>query len=93
MGQKISVKIGERSFSLTAASEQQEQAIRMAADIVTQRYDNYVRQWPGKSPAELMAMVALNESIARVTVQMEGRRTQEEVSKLNKDLEQYLSQH
>ena len=93
MGQKISVKIVDRTFSLTAASPEQERVFRMAADSVTRRYQDLAQRFVGKQPVELMAMVALNESIGRIDAQSESRQAREDVSTISKELGQYLDQH
>ncbi len=93
MGQKISVKIVDRTFSLTAASPEQERVFRMAADSVTRRYQDLAQRFVGKQPVELMAMVALNESIGRIDAQSESRQAREDVSVISKELGQYLDQH
>ncbi len=93
MGQKISVKIVDRTFSLTAASPEQERVFRMAADSVTRRYQDLAQRFVGKQPVELMAMVALNESIGRIDAQSESRQAREDVSAISKELGQYLDQH
>ena len=43
MGQKVNIKIGERSYSLTAATPEKERVFRLAADSVNRRYDELVR--------------------------------------------------
>ena len=93
MGQKVNIKIGERSYSLTAATPEKERVFRLAADSVNRRYDELVRKFVGTPPIELMSMVALNESIGRIEAQLESSRSREDVSALAKQLGQYLDQH
>ena len=71
MDQKISIKIAERTFNLTAPTPEKEEIIRLAADAVNQHLQAYTRRYPGKTLAELMPMVALNECVSRITVQRE----------------------
>ena len=43
MDQKISIKIAERTFNLSAASPEQEEVIRLAAEAINRRLDSYTR--------------------------------------------------
>lgn len=91
MDQKISIQIAGRPFNLTAASPQQEEVIRLAADAINKRLTSYTQRNPGKTMAELMSMVALNECACRIAYQREIDAHQAEAGKLGKDLENYLS--
>lgn len=92
MDQKISIKIAERTFYLTASSPEQEQLIRLAEDAINRRLDNYLRRNPGKSLIELMSMVALNECACRISYQREIDARKAEAGELGKDLADYLAQ-
>ena len=69
MDQKISIKIAERTFNLSASSPEQEEVIRLAAEAINRRLDSYTRKNPGKALIELMSMVALNECVRRIYLQ------------------------
>lgn len=69
MDQKISIQIAGRPFNLTAATPQQEEIIRLAADAINKRLASYTQRNPGKTMAELMSMVALNECACRIDFQ------------------------
>ena len=92
MDQKISIKIAERTFYLTASSPEQEQLIRLAEEAINRRLDSYTRRNPGKSQIELMSMVALNECACRISNQRTIDAQNGEAVKLGKDLESYLAQ-
>jgi len=92
MDQKISIKIAERTFNLTATSPEQEEVIRLAADAINRRLESYTRKNPGKTLVELMSMVALNECACRITVQRESEAGRKEAEQLGKDMANYLAQ-
>ena len=92
MDQKISIKIADRTFSLTASSPQQEEVIRLAADAINRRLDNYARKNPGKTLVELMSMVALNECACRISFQRDIDARKAEAEQLGKDMADYLAQ-
>ena len=91
MDQKISIKIAERTFNLTASSPEQEEVIRLAADAINKRLEAYTRRYPGKAPAELIFMVALNECVTRISVQREKAAQEAEAEQLGKDMANYLA--
>ena len=92
MDQKISIKIAERTYNLTASSPEREQVIRLAADAINKRLEAFARRSPGKTMGELMTMVALNESVCRIDAQREVDALKSEAERLGKDLVDYLAQ-
>ena len=92
MDQKISIKIAERTFNLTASTPEQEEVIRLAADAINRRLETFTRKNPGKNLMELMSMVALNESVCRINVQREMAARDAEAEQLGKDMANYLAQ-
>jgi len=92
MDQKISIKIADRTFYLTASSPEQEEVIRLAADAINKRLDNYSRKNPGKTLVELMSMVALNECACRISFQRDIDGREKEAEQLGKDMANYLAQ-
>ena len=91
MDQKISIKLAERTYNLTAKDPEQEEVIRLAADAINQHLQAYTRRYPGKTPAELMSMLALNECVSRISVQREKAAQEEEAEQLGKDMANYLA--
>ena len=91
MDQKISIKIVDRTFNLTATSPEQEEVIRLAADAINRRLEAYTRKNPGKTLVELMSMVALNECVTRISVQREKAAQEAEAEQLGKDMANYLA--
>ena len=92
MDQKISIKISDRTFNLSASSPEQEEVIRQAADAVNRRLENYSRKNPGKTMVELMSMVALNECACRISFQREIDARKAEAQQLGKEMASYLDQ-
>ena len=92
MDQKISIKIAERTFNLTASTPEQEEVIRLAADAINRRLETFTRRNPGKNLVELMSMVALNEGVCRINIQREMAAKEAEAEQLGKDMANYLAQ-
>ena len=90
MGQKITLKIAGRDYSLTAQSEEQEAPLRRAADAINNRLDAYTLSHPGKTALELMSLVALNETLFRMNVQKEIEQYKSSEEQLGQDLDRYL---
>jgi cell division protein ZapA (FtsZ GTPase activity inhibitor) len=90
MGQKITLKIAGRDYSLTAQSEEQEATLRRAADTINNRLDAYTLSHPGKTALELMSLVALNETLFRMNVQKEIEQYKSSEEQLGQDLDRYL---
>ena len=90
MEQKISIKIAERTFNLTAASPEQEEVIRLAAETINRQLETHLRKYPGKSRSDLMPMIALNECYRRISLQRMADARDEEVKALGSELENYL---
>ena len=91
MDQKISIKIAERTFNLTAKDPEQEEVIRLAADAINRRLETFTRRNPGKNLVELMSMVALNEGVCRINIQREMAAKEAEAEQLGKDMANYLA--
>ena len=91
MDQKISIKIVDRTFNLSASSPEQEEVIRLAADAINRRLDGYTRKNPGKTLVELMSMVALNECACRIFLQRDIESRDAEAGQLVSDLANYLA--
>ena len=92
MDQKISIKIAERTFNLTASTPEQEEVIRLAADAINRRLETFTRRNPGKNMLELLSMVALNEGVCRINIQREMAAQTAEAEQLGKDMANYLAQ-
>ena len=91
MDQKITIKLGGKEFKLTASSPQQEEAIRLATNTINNRLQELTTRHPGKPIVDLMAMVALNETVSRIILQKDLKKFDAESGKLGEDLERYLS--
>ena len=90
MAQKISLKIAGRTYNLTAASEDQEEIYRLAAEAINNRFAAYTRSHPGRTAADMLSMVALSETVIRIGLQKDMEKLRESESILEKDLEKYL---
>ena len=90
MDQKISIKIAGRTFNLTAASPEVEELYRQAADAINNRFASFTRSHPGRTVNDLMSLVALNETVLRLSMQRELEHRKEAEKQLESDLERYL---
>ena len=91
MDQKISVKIAGGTYNLTAHSPEQEQIYRQAAEVIDKRFATYTRSHPGKTVADILSMVALNEAVVRLGLQKDLDRLTASEKALEEDLQRYLS--
>ena len=92
MDQKISVKIANGTYNLTAHSPEQEQLYRQAAEVINKRFATYTRSHPGKPVADILSMVALNETVVRLGLQKDIDRYQAQEKALGEDLLRYLQE-
>jgi phage terminase Nu1 subunit (DNA packaging protein) len=90
MDQKISVKIAGGTYNLTAHSPEQEELYRLAAEVINKRFATYTRSHPGKTVADILCMVALNETVVRLGLQKDMDRFASEEKTLEEDLARYL---
>ena len=90
MAQKISLKIVGHTYNLTAANEDQEQLYRLAAEAINNRFAAYTRSHPGKTPMDMLSMVALSETVIRLGLQKDIETLKKGESQLEMDLENYL---
>jgi cell division protein ZapA (FtsZ GTPase activity inhibitor) len=90
MDQKISIKIAGRTYNFMAASPQQEEVYRLAAEAINKRLAAYTRKNPDKTIMDLMSLVALNETVGRIELQKEVKATEEQFAQLEQDLGRYL---
>ena len=90
MAQKIKIKIAGREYNLTAQTEDQEEVYRLAADAINQRLETYTSSHPGKTALDLMSLVALNETIFRISLQKDIQTYKDAEQQLQGDLERYL---
>ncbi len=90
MAQNITIKLGERPYSLIATSPEQEQLIRKAADEVNRRIKVYQDRTPEKPMLELMSFAALNICMTNITMQESFRSLSSEEQRLARELGSYL---
>ncbi len=90
MGQKITIGISGRRYELNADSAEKEEIYRQAAASVNKMLSDYTDKFPGKETAELLAFVALNESIGRISLYKRLEALTKEIDTLEKQTETYL---
>ena len=60
MGQRITIRILDRKFTLDAESPEKEHDIRVAAEKVDGKYLEYRKMFPGKTSDEISSFIALS---------------------------------
>ncbi|MBO4467502.1 MAG: cell division protein ZapA [Bacteroidales bacterium] len=90
MAQKISLKIAGHLYNLTAATEEQEQLYRLAAEAINNRFASYNLSHPGRTATDMLSMVALSETVIRIGLQKEIEALKKGEDQLEMDLEKYL---
>ena len=90
MDQKISIKIAGRTFNLTATSPEMEELYRQAAEAINKRFASFTRSHPGKTVADLLSLVALNEAVIRLGLQKDIDQYKDAEKQLEQDLGRYL---
>ncbi len=90
MAQNISIKIADRPYSLKAASPEQEELIRKAADELNRKVRAYQEKLPGKGTVELLSFAALNVCMANLNLKEQLSALAREEETLAKELEGYL---
>ena len=90
MDQKISIKIAGRTFNLTATSPELEELYRQAAEAINKRFTAFTRSHPGKTVSDLLSLVALNETVLRLSLQKDIDQYKDAEKQLGADLARYL---
>lgn len=86
----IKLKIAGKEYSLVATQES-EHYMRLAAERINQRFTEYDKQYPDQTTLDKLAFVALSEEISMLVSKRNLDKTNDEVSKLAKDVRVYLS--
>jgi len=88
--QNITITISGRKYCLKASSEEKEEIIRKAADIVNSKISYYQKAFAGRSEADLLSFVALNECITNLTINKEKEEMTKEAKALEEELASYI---
>lgn len=90
MDQKIKIRIAERDYNMSAPTPKDEERIRLAASVINRKISGYNTKFPGRSMVDILAFVALNESISSITLAERLNMATEEAASLHKDIENYI---
>ena len=91
MDQRITIKIAERDYVLTASTLESEELIRLAAASINSKIAGYLAKYPGKNMVDILSFVALNESIGSITLQRRLEAASKEAESLFKATDSYLA--
>jgi len=90
MEQSITISIEGKSYQLKASSPEQEQIMRIAAEKINEKLNFYGSRYPDKQLSDKLAFVALNETIAHLTLQKKLNDLSAEVKKVEGEQKDYL---
>ena len=90
MEQRITIKIAEKEYTLKAAGPEQEELIRKAADSVNKKINAYANKFANRPMSDLVAFVALNESITAFAIQKKLDSVSAEAASLQEATDSYL---
>ena len=90
MDRKITIRIAEREYIMNAPTPESEELIRLAASSINSKLSGFQAKYPGKNMADLLAFVALNESIGSTTLQRKLDSLKKEIDSLNRATDSYL---
>lgn len=90
MNQRIRVRIAGHEYEIRATSSEQEKLIRLASEEVNKKLDSYRKDHPGRSDTDLLAFVALNNTISGIAARMQLDYVNSEIESLRKDIDNYL---
>ncbi len=90
MDQKITIRIAERKYALSASSPEKETLIRTAAEGINKKLETLAATMPGRSELDKITMIALNLSITSLSQQREIEAVKADLDKLVRDTDNYL---
>ncbi len=90
MEQSITIRIADQEYPLKAKSPEMEQLMRLAAENVNQKLAAYNAKIRGRSLADKLTFVSLNETVARLQLEKRLKDLEDKVKALHLDTEAYL---
>lgn len=92
MGQKVTLKVAGKAYSLDAPSPEVEQLMRLAAEEVNMMLDDFSMRFPEASMEDKFAFIAVQEAVAGKSAELEIKSLKDDASALNSELISYLSE-
>ena len=92
MGQSIKLKIAGKEYSLTAASEEQEQLMRLAARDVNEMLDRFNEKFVDTDMVDKFAFVAVQEAVGKFYMKARLSQLGGELSSLSSEVSSYLEE-
>lgn len=92
-GQRITVELGGVKYPLNAPTPERERLIRMAAQEVNRRLEEYNARYAGNPAVKLqdkLAMVSLSMGVALYTATEASQKVNGQIDTLSSELEDYL---
>lgn len=90
MDQKITIRIADRKYALTASSPENEELIRSAAAVINAKLEALTAALPGKSDVDRISLLALNLGIGMLTSKRECDSLKSLIRKMLEDTDSYL---
>ena len=88
--QNITITIAGRKYCLKASSPDKEEIIRKSAEVVNSKISYYQKAFAGKSEADLLTFVALNECMTNLTISRDKEAILAEFKALEEQLAGYI---
>lgn len=90
MGQSVKLKIAGKEYSLTAATPEQEQLMRLAAKDVNEMLERFNERFVEADIVDKLAFVAVQEAVGKFYAKTRLAQAGSEVNSLSSELESYL---
>ena len=94
--QHISVKIADRPYRLKVTSEEEEQVMRQAGELINKKMHEYAEHFAFRDKQDLLAMVALQyavDVVKSVASSEYHSKLGNKLTEMEKLLDDYLSKH
>lgn len=90
MAQKITLKIGGHPYAFNAPTPDVEEAMRMAAEEINKKLDDFAAKFPGGKEVDRFAFVALNNTMRKIVLERRVAELRAEADALEKETEIYI---
>lgn len=90
MAQSITIQIAGKTYNLKAASPEQEQLMRLAAESINQKLSAYDAKFSGADFSDKLTFVTLNEAVSRLAYQKKLANLEKALEGLKAETDSYL---
>lgn len=90
MAQNITLTLAGKEYKMSASTPEVEEALRKCAARINKKYAEWTKNFIGKPREDILAMIAMEESVGAFRTDRELELAQEECRQLESQLEAYL---